>query len=295
MNNLKYVFDFMTIPIFLVIFFALIILCVIALYYMSTNMKKQKEDYSLRVIVFQMIIATFIQNISRIILFIITIFFEQCTPLLCQITESFIETTTATIPFLFSSYIIVYFKRIFPSSIEILSITQLNILFAFVNWILPCFYWVLAIWFSDGLIVHNDTCMYSNYVISLFHNGCCLLMNVIGVGVGYLMKRRLWAKGKKMESGLKNKVFFYIVMNAIYSMLFAVRMYLIIVHKKESVNSVYNTFDNVIFCLLPAVFFVVFCFECKCRKKKHLKEDSIPNELDSSFEEENKMEETINN
>ena len=295
MNNLKYVFDFMTIPVFLVIFFALIILCAIALYYMSTNMKKQKEDHSLRVIVFQMIIATFIQNLSRIILFIVTIFFEQCTQLLCQITESFIETTTATIPFLFSSYIIVYFKRIFPSSIEILSITQLNISLAFVNWILPCLYWILAIWFSDGLIVHYDTCMYTNYAISLFHNGCCLLMNGIGVGVGYLMKRRLWAKGKKMESGLKNKVFFYIVMNVIYSMLFAVRMTLIIVNKKENAGSVYDTFDNVIFCLLPAVFFAVFCFECKCRKKKHLKEDLIPNGLDSSFEEEIVTEETVSN
>ena len=295
MNNLKYVFDFMTIPVFLVIFFALIILCAIALYYMSTNMKKQKEDHSLRVIVFQMIIATFIQNLSRIILFIVTIFFEQCTQLLCQITESFIETTTATIPFLFSSYIIVYFKRIFPSSIEILSITQLNISLAFVNWILPCLYWILAIWFSDGLIVRYDTCMYSNYAISLFHNGCCLLMNGIGVGVGYLMKRRLWAKGKKMESGLKNKVFFYIVMNVIYSMLFAVRMTLIIVNKKENAGSVYDTFDNVIFCLLPAVFFAVFCFECKCRKKKHLKEDLIPNGLDSSFEEEIVTEETVSN
>ena len=98
-----------------------------------------------------------------------------------------------------------------------------------------------------------------------------------------------------MESGLKNKVFFYIVMNAIYSMLFAVRMTLIIVNKKESADSVYNTFDNVIFCLLPAVFFVVFCFECKCWKKKHLKEDSIPNQLDSSFEEGIIMKETVNN
>ena len=44
MNNLKHVFDFMTIPIFLAIFCGLIILCLIALYYMSTNIQKQKQD-----------------------------------------------------------------------------------------------------------------------------------------------------------------------------------------------------------------------------------------------------------
>ena len=287
MNNLKHVFDFMTIPIFLAIFCGLIILCLIALYYMSTNIQKQKQDNALRIIIFQMITATFIQNASRIILFIVTIFFSKCTKLFCQITESFIETTTATIPFLFSSYIIIYFKRIFPSSIvKKFSITQLNISLAFINWILPCLYWVMAIWFSDGLKVYSDTCMYVNYAISLFHNGCCLLINGIGLGVGYLMKRRLGAKGNEMESGLHNKVLVYIVMNVIYSTLFAVKIIVIIVNKKDNVDTVYNTFDNVIFCLMPAVFFVVFCFECNCWKKKDEKEDSMRNRIDSSFEEE---------
>ena len=284
MNNLKHVFDFMTIPIFLVIFCALIILCVIAFYYMSTNMKKQKEDYALRIIVFQMIIATFIQNISRIILFVVVIFLYKCTKLFCQITESFIETTTATIPFLCSSYILVYFKSIFPSSIEILSITQLNISLVVMNWVLPCLYWVMAIWLTDGLRVSNDTCIYSNQAISIFHNGCCLLMNGVGVGVGYLLNLKLSSKGKKMETGIKSKLFVYVVMNIIYSVLFAVKIILLIFEKKDNLYSVYNTVDNVIFCLLPAIFFVVFCFECKCWKKKHLKENSIPNALDSSFE-----------
>ena len=281
MNNLKHVFDFGTIPIFLAVFCGLIIFCLIALYYMSTNIQKEQQDNALRIIIFQMIIATFIQNASRIILFIVTIFFSKCTQLFCQITESFIETTTATIPFLFSSYIIVYFKRIFPSSIAKLSITQLNIFLTFINWILPCLYWVMAIWLSNGLHVYSDTCMYVNYTISLFHNGCCLLMNGIGLGVGYLMKRRLGAKGDK-ESGLHNKVLFYIVMNVIYSTLFAVKIIVIIVNKKDNVDTAYNAFDNVIFCLLPAVFFVGFCFECNCWKGIDEKE----NRIDSSFEDE---------
>ena len=282
------------IPFILILFCALIILCVFVFYYMCSNVQKQKEDYALRIIVFQMIAATLIQNISRIIIFFILHYFKEMSHNACIITECFIETTTATIPLLFSSYILVYFKSIFPSSIIILSITQLNILLVITNWILPCAYWITAILVTEGLNT-KQFCMYMNTNVLIIHNVCCLFMNGVGVVIGSLMKWKLSSKGKNMETETKNKLSFYLVMNIIYSGLFVGKMFMLAFDNGETPKNpsgkgsenlwfvIYQTVDNISFCLIPAVFFAVFCFECKCIKIKHLKDEYIPNDLDSSF------------
>lgn len=264
-----------TIYFFLVILIISIIFAVITLIYIAKGISVKQSDFVLRLIIIQMAIATIIQNLSRVLLFILYnkngLFGEK----FCNTMEFLIETTTAIIPFLFSSYFITFYNLQISSSTFRISNKNLQIILFIINWILPIIYWAISIWSVESAFDEISTiCNVQNTTMIMIHKGCGLFMSGLGVIFGILIKRH-YAKGK-MDSETKKNLKIYLGIIISYFSFFVLDV--IFTSNFNMINgetennqettiqkflNFYEWFRNFVCVILPVIFFIVFCFSMR--------------------------------
>lgn len=248
---------------FLPVLFIIAIFALVALVYMLKGINSKQSDFFLRMIIINMAVAALIQNTSRILLFIIFSINQWWNKTFCRIMEQIIETTTATVPFLLSSYFITFYNLQVSSSRFKISNVSLQIILFIVNWILPIIYWSIGVWVvKDAFNKYDDACIYEQPTVIFIHKICQLCMSVVGLIFGILIKIH-YSKGK-MDTETKIYLKIYLAISASYCCLIFIN---IITDQFDlgKFEPVYGIFHNCVFVILPTIFFVVFC--CRRRKK----------------------------
>ena len=243
------------------------------------------EDSHLRNLALQMAFATFFQHLILIFFFVFTTL-ELATPGFCKTFFIVCETTYGTMSSILASFLLLLYLMLFKNKIFLRISNLLQAIFFLINWILPLVYWILGILIEQPVVPHdkNTQCLLRHEYLMSIEESYNLVLSLVGVVIGVLIKMNY--KSNSMLSKTKRHVITYIILNILYSLIYLSKLFSDNIKLTGMVKTVHRIISNLASYILPTMFFIMFCFDLKCKSKRTAFTQVDINPLDSDREDE---------